>query len=128
MKELLTDLENEPANSQTLDYTHLTVMTQSFGTDRSVQTVQTQIRLLLEEQPDQGLNCLLFHLNHFNKNPKVWPLCLNLRYITEFFWRLKIKELYSNIACNSTRYVPPMFSVRSGHTVQTQISVPLVAV
>ena len=27
------------------------------------QTVQTQIRLLLEEQSDQGLHCLLFHLH-----------------------------------------------------------------
>ena len=33
------------------------VMTLSFWTDRSRQTVQTQIRLLLEEQSDQGLHC-----------------------------------------------------------------------
>ena len=44
-------------------------MTQSFGTDMSGQTAQTQIRLLLEEQSDQDLHCLLFHLNHFNKIP-----------------------------------------------------------
>ena len=42
-----------------------TVMILSFWTDRSEQTVQTQIRLLLEEQSDQGLHCLLFHLHHF---------------------------------------------------------------
>ena len=41
------------------------VMTLSFQTDRSGQTVQTQIRLLLEEQSDQGLHCLLFHLHLF---------------------------------------------------------------
>ena len=35
----------------------ITVMTLSFRTDRSGQTVQTQIRLLLEEQSDQGLHC-----------------------------------------------------------------------
>ena len=29
----------------------------------SGQTVQTQIRLLLEEQSDQGLHCLLYHLH-----------------------------------------------------------------
>ena len=46
-----------------------TVMTQTFRTDRSGQTVQTQIRLLLEEQSDQGLHCLLFHLHHFDKIP-----------------------------------------------------------
>ena len=34
----------------------------SFRTDRSGQTVQTQIRLFLEEQSDLGLNCLQLHL------------------------------------------------------------------
>ena len=34
--------------------------------DRSGQTVQTQIRLLLEEQFYQGLHCLLFHLHLFD--------------------------------------------------------------
>ena len=47
-----------------------TVMTLSFRTDWSGQTVQTQIRLLLEEQSDQGLHCLLFHLHLFDKIPK----------------------------------------------------------
>ena len=46
-----------------------TVMTLSFWTDRSGQTVQTQIRLLLEEQSDQGLHCLLFHLHCFDEIP-----------------------------------------------------------
>ena len=45
------------------------VMTLSFWTDRSEQTVQTQIRLLLEEQSDQGLHCLLSHLRVFDKIP-----------------------------------------------------------
>ena len=36
-------------------------------TDRSGQTVQIQIRLLLEEQSDQGLSCLLFHFRVFDK-------------------------------------------------------------
>ena len=40
-----------------------TIMILSFRTDRSEQTVQTQIRLLLEEQSDQGLHCLLIHLH-----------------------------------------------------------------
>ena len=34
------------------------------------QTVETQIRLPLEEQSDQGLHCLLFHLHHFDEIPK----------------------------------------------------------
>ena len=46
-----------------------TVMTLSFWTDRSWQTVQIQIRLFLEEQSDQGLHCLLFHLHLFDKMP-----------------------------------------------------------
>ena len=44
-----------------------TVIIQSFWTDRSGQTVQTQIRLLLEEQSDQGPHCLLFHLHLFDE-------------------------------------------------------------
>ena len=35
-----------------------TVLFRSFRTDRSGQTVQTQIRLLMQEQSDQGLHCL----------------------------------------------------------------------
>ena len=62
-----------------------TVMTLSFRTDRSGQTVQTQIRLLLEEQSDQGLHCLLFHLLFSKKYTKVWPFSLNFRYITAKF-------------------------------------------
>ena len=47
-----------------------TVMTLSFRTARSGQLVKTQIRLLLEEQSDQGLHCLLFHLHLFDEIPQ----------------------------------------------------------
>ena len=40
----------------------ITVMFLSFWTDKSGQTVQTQIRLLLVEQSDLGLHCLQFPL------------------------------------------------------------------
>ena len=40
-----------------------TVMFLSFRTDRSGQTVQTQLRLLLEKQSDLGLHCLPFWLH-----------------------------------------------------------------
>ena len=50
-----------------------------FLTDRSGQTVQTLIRLLLEEQSDQGLRCLLFHLHLLDEIPRVWPPCVNFR-------------------------------------------------
>ena len=43
-----------------------TVLFLSFRTDRSGQTVQTQIRLLLEEQSDQGLHCLPFRLHRLD--------------------------------------------------------------
>ena len=39
----------------------------NFRTDRYGQTVLTQIRLLIEEQSDKGLRCLL--LNVFDKIP-----------------------------------------------------------
>ena len=41
----------------------------NFRTYRLGQIVQTQVKLLLEEQSDQGLHCLLFHLHHFDKIP-----------------------------------------------------------
>ena len=43
-----------------------TVIILNIDTDRSEQTVQTQIRLLLMEQSDQGLLCLLFCLHLLN--------------------------------------------------------------
>ena len=43
-----------------------TVMILSFRTDMPGQTVQTQSRLLLEEQSDQGLYCLPFHLHRLD--------------------------------------------------------------
>ena len=46
-----------------------TVMAISFWTDRSEQTVHTQIRLLLEEQSDQGFHCLLFLFHGFDVIP-----------------------------------------------------------
>ena len=44
----------------------ITLMIIRFWTDRSGQTVQTQIRLLLEEQSDQGLHCLPFCLHRLD--------------------------------------------------------------
>ena len=41
----------------------ITIMFLSFQTDRSGQTVQTQIRWLLEEQSDQDLHSLAFCLH-----------------------------------------------------------------
>ena len=63
----------------------ITVMIQSSRTERSGQPVQTQIRLLLEEQSDQGLHCLLFHLHLFDEIPKGFASFLNFRQITAKF-------------------------------------------
>ena len=42
------------------------LMILSFRTDMPGQTVQTQVRLLLEVQSDQGLHCLPFRLHHLD--------------------------------------------------------------
>ena len=60
-------------------------MTISFGTDSSGQTVKTQIRLLLQEQSDQGLHYLHYCLN---------PLDILLYGKTSFF---KFKDDYSKV-------------------------------
>ena len=44
----------------------ITVMILSFWTDMPGQTVQTQIRLLLQKQSDQGLHCLPFRLHRLD--------------------------------------------------------------
>ena len=44
-----------------LEVNRYTVQILCIGTDRSQQTVQTKIRLLLKKQSDQGLHCLPFH-------------------------------------------------------------------
>ena len=46
--------------------TVVTVMILSFQTDMPGQTVQTQIRLLLEEQSVQGPHCLPFRLHRLD--------------------------------------------------------------
>ena len=85
----LDSLRGNPASDQhicfsNIDYTipqfhgDSTIITLSFRTYSSEQTVQTQIRLLLEEQSDQGLHCSLFHLHLLDKIPwglaSVWVL------------------------------------------------------
>ena len=44
-----------------VEFKLITVQILCIGTDRSQQTVQTKIRLLLKKQSDQGLHCLPFH-------------------------------------------------------------------
>ena len=64
-----------------------TVMVIIFRTDRSGQTVQTQIRLLLEDTSDhhQGIHICYSICLVLMKYPKVWHYCLNFRKITAKF-------------------------------------------
>ena len=57
--------------SVSLQLKSTTVMILSFRTNRSGQTVQTQIRLLLEEQCDQGLPCFDSIYIFLTKYPKI---------------------------------------------------------
>ena len=63
------NLVGNPEVRFSLEGAHTAVIL-NFWTDRSGQTVQTQIRLLLEEQSDQGFHCSLFHLHLFDVIPK----------------------------------------------------------
>ena len=67
-----------------LVYIECTIIVISFRTDRSGQTVQTQIRLLLEEpdESDEGLHCLQFNLHLFDKIPFPYPKCPPLQLIS----------------------------------------------
>ena len=71
----------------------------NFRTDRSGQTVRTQIRLLLQEQSDQGLHCLLFHLHVFDKIPSGFASLFEFKgeLQQQSFLRRKIYELYGMI-------------------------------
>ena len=53
-----------------------------FRTGRSGQAVKTQIRLLLEEQSDQGLHCLLLNCFFWRHFSAVAPTCSSFRVIT----------------------------------------------
>ena len=53
--------------------------TLSIRTDRTDETVKTLIRLLLEEQSDQGLHCLSFYLLHVHIILQGKPKLFNFR-------------------------------------------------
>ena len=74
-----------------MHFDYITVMILSFRTDRPGQTVQTQIRLLLEEQSNQGLHCLPFRLHRLDSFSMVEPHNSNFRVITTNF--LSVRKL-----------------------------------
>ena len=57
----------------------------SFRTDMPAHTVQPQIRLLLEEQSDQGLHCSPFRLHHWIHYSMEEPHSSNFKVITTKF-------------------------------------------
>ena len=72
--------------------TALTVMILNFWTDRFGQTVQTQIRLLLEEQSDQGFHYLVLQLHRLGYHTVVGPLSVNFRlYMLKLLGDLKFR-------------------------------------
>ena len=57
-----TGSDSKQRNCSARTYSFInTIQILCIGTDRSQQTVQTKIRLLLKKQSDQGLRCLPFH-------------------------------------------------------------------
>ena len=65
----MLDLVGNPEDRFSRNKAQFTIMILNFRTDRSVQPVKNQIRLLLEEQSDLDLHCLLFRLHVFDKTP-----------------------------------------------------------
>ena len=66
LKKRICSLQQQIVLKKKPNCRQITVIILNIGTDRSEQTVQTQIRLLLMEQSDQGLLCLLFCLHLLN--------------------------------------------------------------
>ena len=93
-------------------------MSLTFRTDRPGQTLQTQIRLLLEEQSDRGLHCLLFHLHHLMKYPKVSAFCLSFRKITANFSGVR-KFGNFMVYCYDPKFSERIAMVNSAHPDQT---------
>ena len=90
-----THFMNEPCNEKTslqgfpLDWASsakkTTVLTLSFQTDRYGQTVQTQIRLFLEQSIRVFTVCYSF-CSFMTKYPEVWPHFFNFSKITAKFF------------------------------------------
>ena len=59
-----------------------TILALIFQTDRPYQTMQTQIRLLLQENSDQGLHCLSFQLHLWTNFSMKKHISLYFRVIT----------------------------------------------
>ena len=88
-----------------LQYCKTTLMILSVRTDRSGQTVQTQVRLFLEEQSDQGLHCLQFPLHLLMLDSIVEPHCSNFRISTAVFRVSEYLGFLGNSYCKIPKYL-----------------------
>ena len=70
----------------------------SFRTDKPRQTVQTQIRLLLEEQSDQGLHCLHSGYIFWVYYSSIKPSCSNFMVITATILGVRIFRSFTVVA------------------------------
>ena len=79
--------------NRSLTKTLTTVQILCIGTDRSQQTVQTKIRLLLQKQSDQSLRCLSFHQHLLDALMRCYiKLCLFLGQLWQLFEVSQILE------------------------------------
>ena len=107
--------------------TLFTVQILCIGTDRSQQTVQTKIRLLLKKQSDQGLRCLPFHQHllgalmqcYINILGQLWQL-FEVSQILEFLrygwiidWFLYMWLLWKD-TLQSYDWIPYLFGYKTG--------------
>ena len=86
-----------------------TVQILCIGTDRSQQTVQTKIRLLLKKQFDQGLCCLPLHQLLLDALMQCYIKFTNFRTIMAIVWgvpnfRIFTVSSYQDFLCNSAFY------------------------
>ena len=96
-----------------------TVVILNIGTDRSEQTVQTQIRLLLMEQSDQGLLCLLFCLHLLNTILHCKINCSNCRTIMVIISGVPILRIFTVYPEEEAHSYPPHLDL---HRLKIQLS------
>ena len=84
-----------------------TIQTLCIGTDRSQQTVQTKIRLLLKKQSDQGLLCLPFHQHLLDALMQCYiKLFLFLGQLYQLFEVSQIIEFLRYSECKRVKNIP----------------------
>ena len=100
------------SSTNSLHYDLCTVQILYIGTDRSQQTVQTKIRLLLKKQSDQGLRCLPFYQHLFG--------CLNAMLHQTFLFLGQLWQLFEvSQILEFLRYAKCSVMKSASHTLYT---------